>query len=146
MPPARVEAQRHRGFIFIADLFWVWWWFDFFSLLWVHLHLRSSSPICSGFGGGLIFFFLPWVHPHRRSVLGLVVVWFFFFLAVGSSSSPIFIADLFWVWWWSDFFFLAVGCGCHIEVVVGGVVVEVDVPGGKVYVMVVLGCRCGLCQ
>ena len=101
MPPARVEAQRHRGFIFIADLFWVWWWFDFFfSLLWVHLHLRSSSPICSGFGGGLIFFFLPWVHPHRRSVLGLVVVWFFF-----SCRGFIFIAYLFWVWWLFDFWF-----------------------------------------
>ena len=97
----------------------------------------SSSPICSGFGGGLIFFpccgfifisdlhrrfvlglvvvwfffFLSWVHPHRRSVLGLVVVWFFFFLAVGSSSSPIcsgFGGGLIF-----DFFFLAVGCGCH---------------------------------
>ena len=53
----------------------------------------SSSPICSGFGGGLIFdffFFLPWV----------VVV---------------------------------------TEVVVSGVVVEVDVAGGKDFVVVVLG-------
>ena len=31
-----------------------------------------------------------------------------------------------WLWWF-DFFFLAVGCGCHIKVVVSGVVVEVDV-------------------
>ena len=60
---------------------------------------------------------------------------------MGSSSSLIFIADLFWVWWWSDFFFffLAVGYGCHIEVVAGGVVVEVDVAGEKVFVVVVLG-------
>ena len=82
----------------------------------------SSSPICFGFGGGLIFFFL----------------------AVGSSSSPI--CSGFGGCLIFDFFFLSVGCGCHIEVVVGGVVVEVDVAGGKVYVMVVLGCRCGLCQ
>ena len=32
-----------------------------------------------------------------------------------------------WWWWWFDFFFLAVGYGCHMEVVAGGVVVEVDV-------------------
>ena len=30
-------------------------------------------------------------------------------------------------WWWFDFFFLAMRCGCHIKVVVSGVVVEVDV-------------------
>ena len=64
-----------RIFIFIDDL---------------HLHCRSSSSICSWFGGGLIFFFF--------------------------------------------FFILVVGCGCHIEVVVDGVVVEVDVAGQKVFV------------
>ena len=39
------------------------------------------------------------------------------------------------------FFFLAVGCGCHIEVVAGGVVeeVDVDVAGKKVFMVVVLG-------
>ena len=76
--------------IFIADLFWVWWWSDFFFLAMG----SSSSPICFGFGGGLIFFFL----------------------AVGSSSSPI--CSGFGGCLIFDFFFLAVGCGCHIEVVV----------------------------
>ena len=31
--------------------------------------------------------------------------------------------------WFGFFFFLAVACGCHIEVVASGVVVEVDVAG-----------------
>ena len=33
------------------------------------------------------------------------------------------------------FFFLAVGYGCHMEVVAGGVVVEVDVASWKVFVV-----------
>ena len=33
------------------------------------------------------------------------------------------------------FFFLAMGCSCHIEVVAGGVVVEVIVGGWKVIVV-----------
>ena len=33
------------------------------------------------------------------------------------------------------FFFLAMGCGCHIEVVVGEVAVEVVVAGWKVFVV-----------
>ena len=31
------------------------------------------------------------------------------------------------------------GCGCHIDVVASGVVVEVDVARGKVFMVVVLG-------
>ena len=50
-----------------------------------------------------------------------------------SSSSLIFIADLFWFGGGLIFFFfgsfLSMDCGCHIEVVAGGVVLEVDVAG-----------------
>ena len=70
---------------------------------------RRSSSSCGSLSSSMIFIFIA--DLHHQSILGLVVVWFFFF-----------------------FFFLAVGYGCHIEVVVGGVVVEVDVAGQKVFV------------